>query len=298
MTRLARVVAVASMMTTATTVLSAVGPATAASCAAGGGVSVVVDFNGIGSGGVLTSCVADGGDDIAADLFETAGHELTRAQRQPGFVCRVDAVPAEDPCVNTSPASAYWGLWWSDGESGEWTYSSLGVDSLRVPEGGSVAFSWDDVDGTNPPSATPPAAAPRASPSPGSGSGGSGGSGSGASGGGTSGPTGGAAPSGSASPTGSGSSTAAAGEAKSPRERLREADAKEERKKRIRATAIPVPTDSASASLDAPPEAETTSEPAAVSSEDGLPVWAAPVALLVLAAGAGVTVLRRRRSTP
>ncbi len=39
-------------------------------------------------------------------------------------------MPADDPCVNTPPADAYWGLWWSDGTTGKWTYSSLGAASL------------------------------------------------------------------------------------------------------------------------------------------------------------------------
>jgi hypothetical protein len=47
-------------------------PASAATCAAGSGVSVVVDYNSLG-GGVATSCVADGGGDTASALFAAAG---------------------------------------------------------------------------------------------------------------------------------------------------------------------------------------------------------------------------------
>ena len=71
-------------------------------------------------------------------------------------MCRVEAVPASDPCVNTSPANAYWGLWWSDGRTGTWSYSSLGVTSLKIPAGGSVAFAWDDVDGSVKPASRRP----------------------------------------------------------------------------------------------------------------------------------------------
>lgn len=62
--------------------------------------------------------------------------------RQPGFICRVAGVPADDPCVNTPPATAYWGLFYSDGRSGSWTYSSLGARGLKVPEGGYVGVAW------------------------------------------------------------------------------------------------------------------------------------------------------------
>jgi hypothetical protein len=124
---------------------------------------VVVDFNDLG-GGSQSLCDADGGGQKASALFTSNGYPLTYAQRQPGYVCRVSGVPTSDPCVNTSPASAYWGLWWSDGKNGKWTYSALGVQSLTIPAGGSVAFAWDDVDGSVQPSVTPPKQA--ASPSP------------------------------------------------------------------------------------------------------------------------------------
>ena len=61
--------------------------------------------------------------------------------------------------MNTPPTNAYWGLCWSDGTAASWTYSSEGVDSLDVPEGGSVAFSWQGRSRPTP--AEPPAPEPR-----------------------------------------------------------------------------------------------------------------------------------------
>ena len=58
------------------------------------------------------------------------------------------------PCVSTPPANAYWGLYWSNGTSGSWSYSSLGVGSLTVPAGGSVAFAWQGGPRVRP--ASPP----------------------------------------------------------------------------------------------------------------------------------------------
>ena len=279
-----------ALVAVASPVLLAPAPATAATCGAGGGVSVVVDYNSLG-GGVATGCVAGGGGDTASSLFTAAGHPLTRAQRQPGFVCRVDDVPADDPCVDAAPADAYWSLWWTDGKSGTWTYSSLGVDSLKVPEGGSVAFSWDDVEGSAPPSAAAPrvAASPSPSPSTGGGSSGSGGSG---------GSTSGTSPSPSGSPTATATATDDAAGSREGRRTLREVrrGQREGRLDRQRAedrgdAATGAPSDEASAT------AEVTADPAPVSTDDGgLPVWVAPVALLVLAAGAGATALLRRRS--
>jgi len=131
-------------------------PATAAGYCTGSGVSVVVDFGALG-GGIVKGCDSSGNRN-AAKAFVNTGHPLTYAQRQPGFVCRVDGVPQSDPCVNTSPADAYWGLYWSDGTSG-WKYSSLGAGSLTVPAGATVAFSWQNGGG-DPPHTAPAAPAP------------------------------------------------------------------------------------------------------------------------------------------
>lgn len=143
----------------------------AATCTTSGGVSVVVDYRELG-GSTVTACSPDGGGKSAAAIFASVGVSLSYATRQPGFVCRVNDAPASDPCVNASPSNAYWGLWWADGSTASWRYSSYGVGALTVPSGGSVGWSWqqDRTAGTIvPPGVAPPvspASTPTASPSP------------------------------------------------------------------------------------------------------------------------------------
>ena len=143
-------------------------PASAAPCPGSTGVTVVVESNRLGAGS-SQSCVTDGSGHTADRLLKDAGHSLTYVQRFPGFVCQIDGLPTDDPCVNTPPADAYWGLWWSDGKTGKWTYSSLGAGSLSVPAGGYVAMVWDGSSGDVRPSAVPavhPAPTPSPTPSP------------------------------------------------------------------------------------------------------------------------------------
>jgi hypothetical protein len=204
----------------------------AATCTSGGGVSVVVDYRELG-GGVTTACAADGAGKSATAIVESVGVSLTYAQRQPGFVCRVNGVPTSDPCVTTSPADAYWGLWWSDGKSGSWTYSSYSSGSLTVPAGGSVGWAWKQGSGNAaPPGVAPPvfaaspsptsspSSAPTSSPSssptssPSSSPSGGGGSGSGSGGGSPSSPS----PSGGNSPESSPSSSPSASASSTPSE--------------------------------------------------------------------------------
>ena len=127
-------------------------------------MTVVVDPHQLG-GAVQAACDPAGAGKSAASLFTDNGFALTYAQRQPGFVCRINGAPSSDPCVNTSPADAYWGLFWSDGTSGTWSYASEGAGSLSVPDGGYVAFSWQGSTSKAPPGMSPQAHA-SASPSP------------------------------------------------------------------------------------------------------------------------------------
>jgi hypothetical protein len=137
-------------------------PVEASTCGAGSGVSVVVDFHQLG-GGVQTFCDAGGAGENAAQQFSDAGHVLTYVQGQP-FVCQVDSKP-DTQCQRTPPADAYWSLWWSDGKSGEWKYSSVGVTGLKVPDGGSVALSWQGQSSQAKPRVAPPASSAGSPPS-------------------------------------------------------------------------------------------------------------------------------------
>ncbi len=136
-------------------------PASSAACSTTSGVSVVVDPGALG-GSIATVCDPGSGE-VAATRFEQSGFALTEVQRFPGFVCRVNGAPASDPCVNTPPPDAYWSLWWTDGTSGAWNYSSEAVTSLDVPDGGAVALAWQQGAARR----TPAVAAPvQAAPSP------------------------------------------------------------------------------------------------------------------------------------
>ncbi len=279
---------VAAVVLTAAAGLGVSAPAQAASCSGAHGVTVVVDFHELG-GGAQSACDANGSGKTALTQLTDVGHHLAYVQRQPGFVCRVDGAPASDPCVNTPPSDAYWSLWWSDGKSGTWVYSSSGASSLQVPDGGYVALSWQGGDGKSAPSITPTAhasASPTASP--------------------TRHP--------SSSPTHHASSSPAGGPSSAPATSSPTATS----------SGSPSPSDSsasarparhhANKSPSAPPSAAPTSsqtgvptaeaaEPltsAAAESDSGLPGWVAPVLVgaLFVAAGAVAFVRRKRAGGP
>lgn len=283
MLRTAVRVAAAALLAAAAYVASPVPPASAAGCATAHGVTVVVDFHELG-GGVQTGCVSDGAGDTAASLFTAAGFSLSYVQRQPGFVCRVDGLPADSPCVNTPPADAYWALFWSDGKSGSWSYATSGAGGLRVPEGGYVAFSWNGSSGrVNP--GYPPAKHATATPTP------------------SAGPT--RTPSPSAQPSQHPSATPSPGTSTSasPSESASAAPTKKPREKKKsdepkppQATEPTEPTETTEEATDdtVPTSAEPTDP-----DDGGLPAWVAPAVIVVLFGGAAAAaVVRRRRGVP
>ena len=306
MKRIARLVAAAALAAAASVAVP-LPAATAATCSSSDGVSVVVDFKDLG-GGAQSSCVS-GGSTEAAALFGAAGFELARVQRQQGFVCRVDGKPTSDPCVTTPPSSAYWGLWWSDGKSGSWTYATTGVDELSIPEGGYVAFSWNSgtrsAPGITPsvhqtqPAEPSPTSRPTAAPTKGT----SGGTGSGSGSNGpaepSTSPTGSNgstdSPEGSASATPTGQASQVGAGAKPGKKPGRSKSPTDQKSKPTSA-----PSASASQEAGADDAALATSEVVApTADESGLPTWVTPVAIVVLFAAAGTAaVVRRRRTTP
>lgn len=297
-------------------------PAHASACPTSNGVTVMVDFSRTGGSGIETACVSDGGDDSAAGLFTTAGHELTRVQSQPGAVCKVDGLRAEDACVRMPSGRAFWGLFWSDGD-GDWVFSQDGVDTLNVPGGGSVAWAWQDGGSYDYPGSAPashPADEPEEPSSPPSGGGpGPGGSTTGSSGKGdahhprTDGAT--APPAG----TDDGDVAPSSGGRDSLEDAHRErsadrdgreggdrdrqagtpADDRDGRKQKARGEKKQgrddAPPESASPSAPAPEGEAVTSEPAATQ-DDGLPTWVAPAAIGGLFVVAGVATYLRRRA--
>ncbi|GAW51330.1 MULTISPECIES: hypothetical protein [unclassified Nocardioides] len=284
---LARLVAAAALAAAASAVVPSA-PASAATCSSADGVSVVVDFHELG-GGVRTACVPDGGEQRASSLFPAAGFPLTYVQRQPGFVCTVSGAPADDPCVNTPPADAYWGLWWSDGRSGSWTYASTSAAGLTVPDGGYVAFSWNGsstrstpgaAPATHPTQPTPTTSPTHATPTP------------------TAHPshTGGAGQ----PPTSPRASDATDPTASATLDPTGPGSAEPGGTKKTR-SASPPPADppSASESTQGPDDTVPVSADPADPGGGGLPAWVAPVVIAALFAGAGgAAVVRRRRGTP
>jgi len=127
--------------------------ANAAACTPGTGVTVVVDFTAFGLG-VQTGCRL-GDPPTGLNALQGAGFTVTGTQRWGlAFVCRINGqpTPAQDPCVNTPPPTAYWSYWHGT-PGGTWTYSSVGASSYN-PAIGTVE-GWRYGSGQAP-SITPP----------------------------------------------------------------------------------------------------------------------------------------------
>ncbi|MFF2119235.1 prenyltransferase/squalene oxidase repeat-containing protein [Kitasatospora sp. NPDC058184] len=161
-------------------------------CTATTGAIVAVDFTHWG-GGVVRGC--DAHPTTGMNLLHNAGFTTTGTEHDgPAFICRLGTgtfnggaqypTPAEEPCVNTPQATAYWSYWIAEPGQQAWSYSRFGAGTQK-PEPGEVeawVYGGTDIGGTSgAPNFTPdsvrarnggpspsasPSATPTASPSP------------------------------------------------------------------------------------------------------------------------------------
>lgn len=239
---------------------------------------------GVGKG-VSVDCVPDGAGRIARSLFESVGISMRDTTKFPGLVCLVDGLPSPNPaCVMAPPGNAFWGLYWSNGRDGKWIFSSIGVDGLSVPDGGSVAWAWQG-GAKSPPSFTPPKLS----------SGGGDDTKPGADGGGAV-----SKPQQPSKPKPTRTQPGQAAKAASPTVTATPTVTP------TSATPTPTPSVSQSATAAIAPSDSAEAESAPVVKSDlegpsqessGLPVWIPVVVLLVLAAATGAALYFRRRQT-
>ncbi|MFV2019257.1 hypothetical protein [Micromonospora sp. LOL_023] len=158
--------------------LAPAGPAAAAGlagyCPDGNGVTVIVDFQELGGPTIIRCAVGDQVTGHAA--LKNAGVSITGTTRWgESFICRIEGRPtaAEEACVDTPPASAYWSYWHAP-DGGPWTYSQHGVLARKPPLGSFEGWSFAKnrtastspppriapVRPAPPPPVTPPSAAP------------------------------------------------------------------------------------------------------------------------------------------
>ena len=128
-------------------------------CTTTSGVIVAVDFGHWG-GPVLRSCGTTPTTGYA--LLNQGGWQTAGTEHDgPGFICRIGytgyrggtqyPTPAQESCVLTPPASAYWAFWYANPGQNAWNYSQLGATGVR-PEPGSVelwTFGGTTTGGTS-----------------------------------------------------------------------------------------------------------------------------------------------------
>jgi hypothetical protein len=132
-------------------------------CTTTAGVIVAVDFAAWG-GDVERGCDASLTPSTTglAAMTEAGFTMAGDAQDGPLFVCRIDnePPPAQDACIATPPADAYWSYWHADAGQNTWSYSQLGAASYHPPAGSVDAWTFGatDISGTDGQPTFPPSA--------------------------------------------------------------------------------------------------------------------------------------------
>lgn len=156
--RAAGALALAMGALAATTGQAAAAPRPIGQCTTRSGAVLAVDFSDWG-GPILRSCGTT--PTTGYELLNQGGWRTTGTGHDgPAFICRIGysgykggkqfPTPAQDDCVLTPPATAYWSYWHADAGSNSWQYSQLGA-MLYKPKPGSVdlwIFGGTNIEGT------------------------------------------------------------------------------------------------------------------------------------------------------
>jgi hypothetical protein len=148
--------ALAGAAITATAVPASADPL--GNCTASKGAIVAVDFQPWG-GTILRGC--DANPTTGYNLLHNGGFTTAGTVHDgPAFICRIGSpafdsgnqrpAPAQDACVLTPPATAYWSYWIAPKGQSTWTYSPRGAMG-DVPKNGEVeawVYGGTDIDGT------------------------------------------------------------------------------------------------------------------------------------------------------
>ncbi|MCK8677623.1 hypothetical protein [Streptomyces lichenis] len=162
----AAALAVTAGALTATAAPASAAPQPIGTCTTSAGVVLAVDFSHWG-GPVYRSCGTT--PTTGFELLNQGGWRTTGTGHDgPAFICRIGysghqggrqyPTSADEDCVLTPPATAYWSYWHADPGENRWEYSRLGAMAYR-PKPGSVdlwIFGGTDIEGTEGrPSVTP-----------------------------------------------------------------------------------------------------------------------------------------------
>lgn len=127
-------------------------------CTSASGVTVVVDFRGLG-GGIAIRCAPVKSGASGVDALQAAGIPVQGTRRYGlAFVCRIYGKPAasttlpggyREACGNTPPQDLHWDYFQAS-NGGSWGYSTAGPTSSRVIPGGFEGWSFTEGDKAEP----------------------------------------------------------------------------------------------------------------------------------------------------
>ncbi|WP_406639511.1 hypothetical protein [Amycolatopsis sp. WGS_07] len=116
------------------------GKGTAGYCQDDNGVTVVVDFQGLG-GETLIRC-APGKQENGVTALQNAGFDLAGTGKYGlAVMCKIEGKPADQACTDMPPEKASWSFWTAT-NGGKWASAQVGAQSWKPPAGAFEGWSF------------------------------------------------------------------------------------------------------------------------------------------------------------
>jgi hypothetical protein len=104
-------------------------------------VTLYVDWGTLKTSAPTTTCIPKSSTMSGPDFLTEAGYTIIGTHKYPTqIICRLNGLPASDPCITMPPAHAYWAILIE--QNNKWSWAQTGIDQVLLKPGEGIGLVY------------------------------------------------------------------------------------------------------------------------------------------------------------
>jgi hypothetical protein len=104
-------------------------------------ITIYLDFGKLNSSKPTTKCVPEPKIVSGPAFLRDAGYNILGTKKYPTqIICKLNGLPANDPCITMPPADAYWAVLLEN--NNKWTWAQTGIDQVTLKNGQGIGLVY------------------------------------------------------------------------------------------------------------------------------------------------------------